>query len=170
MPGAPSEVAKSGSFSPRRFISSKVSSLEPAIIGSSTRRPRGCQLPPLAINEPRTTQLKSLIFLASFCQINLHHRTIVLDCMPARCIERSNCKLASRKGAPLIAIKCLELASVIRQNYCHFEWALGLRLDKFEQICGQWLICSEGSGKMEDGSELLLHYCGRSIVGIAEFF
>jgi hypothetical protein len=73
----------------------------------------------------------------------------------ALCIERSNCKLPSRKGAPLIAVKRLELASVIRQNGYHFEWTIGLRLDKFEQICGQWLICSEGSGKMEDGSKLL---------------
>jgi hypothetical protein len=80
-------------------------------------------------------------------------RTVVLTA--ALCIERSNCKLPSRKGAPLIAIKRLELASVIRQDSCHFEWALGLRLDKFEQICGQWRICSEDTGKMEDGSKLL---------------
>jgi hypothetical protein len=70
----------------------------------------------------------------------------------ALCIERSNCKLASRKGAPLIAVKRLELTSVVRQNSCHFEWALGLRLDKFDQICGQRRICSEVSGKMDDGS------------------
>ena len=95
---------------------------------------------------------------------------MVLDLGTALCVERSNCKLPSRKGASLIAIKCLELASVIRQNSCHFEWALGLRIDKFDQICGQWRICSEDSGKMEDGSKLALAYCRRQIVGIAEFF
>ena len=45
MPGAPSEVTRSGSFKPRLFMSSKsavtvsVSSLVPAIICSRTRRP-----------------------------------------------------------------------------------------------------------------------------------
>src|SRR6516225_2941625 len=45
MPAAPSEVTRSGSLRPRLFMSSKnavtvsVSSLEPAIICSSTRRP-----------------------------------------------------------------------------------------------------------------------------------
>ena len=45
MPGAPSEVTRSGSFRPRLFMSSKdavtvsASSLEPAIMCSSTRRP-----------------------------------------------------------------------------------------------------------------------------------
>src|SRR5262245_44499497 len=45
MPGVPSEVTSSGSFRPRRFMSSKnavivsASSLEPVIMCSSTRRP-----------------------------------------------------------------------------------------------------------------------------------
>jgi hypothetical protein len=98
--------------------------------------------------------MKLLIFLGSFCQITpFVSRTMILSLATALCIERSNCKLPSRKGAPLIAVKRFELTSVVRQNSCHFEWALGLRLD--DQIGGQWRIGSEGSGKTEDGSKLL---------------
>ena len=75
--------------------------------------------------------VKSLIFLASFCQIAMMNRSIVLLPVVALCIKGSNCKLPSRKGAPLIAVKRLELTSVIRQDSCHFEWALRLRLEKF---------------------------------------
>ncbi len=72
---------------------------------------------------------------------------MVLELTTALGIERSNCKLPSRKGAPLIAVKGLELASVIRKDSCHFEWALELRLDKFEQICGYWRIKTKSRAK-----------------------
>lgn len=72
--------------------------------------------------------------------------------MPALCIERLNCKLSSRKGAPLITVNLLKLTIIATLN------GPGLRLDKLEQICGQWRIGSEDSGKMGDDSLLKTHH------------
>ena len=67
----------------------------------------------------------------------------------AFCIERSNRKFAPRKGAPLIAIKGLELTGVVRHDSRQVERVL-LRTcaRKLSRLCWHWRIRTESSGKM----------------------
>ena len=61
------------------------------------------------------------MFLGSFCQLLSKNRIIILFTGEALCIKCSNCKLASRKGALLIAyqlrdlrLRCVSLATASR--------------------------------------------------------